>query len=60
MTAKGFVEGRRPATPNVKISHSAIRAEDTRLRTNAAQASFEHLRDLYREHGRARKEQVPS
>jgi len=50
MTAKGFVEGRRPGTPPAKITDGQIRDEDARLQTQAARACRAHLADLVRAH----------
>jgi hypothetical protein len=38
MTARGFVEGRRPTTPGAKITDREIKAEDARHMTRAAKA----------------------
>jgi len=51
MSARGFVEGRRPGTPDAKISDNEIKAEDARLQTRAAKACRMHLADLVRAHG---------
>jgi hypothetical protein len=48
MTARGFVEGRRPTTPDAKITDGQIHDEDTRLQTRAARACRAHLADLMR------------
>jgi len=52
MSARGFVEGRRPGTQDAKISDRQIKDEDARLSTRNAQACLAHLADLVREHGR--------
>jgi hypothetical protein len=52
MSAKGFVEGRRPGTPPAKITDSQIREEDVRNMTRGARACLAHLKDLVRAHGR--------
>ena len=52
MSARGFVEGRRPTTPDAKITDGQIKEEDARGRTRAAQACRAHLADLVRAHGR--------
>ena len=39
MSARGFVQGRRPGTPHAKITDHEIKAEDVRLQTRNAQAS---------------------
>jgi hypothetical protein len=52
MSAKGFVEGRRPGTPDAKISDSKIKEEDVRHMTRAAQACRLHLADLVRAYGK--------
>ena len=56
MSARGFVEGRRPGTPDAKISDNEIKAEDARQGTRNAKACRAHLADLVRAHGR--KEQA--
>ena len=50
MSARGFVEGRRPGTPPAKITDNEIKAEDVRLQTRNAQACRTHLADLVRAH----------
>jgi hypothetical protein len=55
MTARGFVEGRRPGTPPAKITDGQIKEEDARHMTRNAQACRAHLADLVRAHG-TRKE----
>jgi len=52
MSARRFVEGRRPTTPDAKITDHEIKVEDARLRTRGAQACRAHLADLVRAHGK--------
>jgi hypothetical protein len=51
MSARGHVEGRRPTTPDAKITDHEIKAEDARHLTRGAQACRAHLQDLIRAHG---------
>jgi len=51
MSARGFVEGRRPGTPPAKLTGREIKVEDVRNMTRSAKACRMHLADLVRAHG---------
>jgi len=48
MSARGFVEGRRPGTPPAKITDREIKVEDARHMTRAAKASRSTFRKMSR------------
>jgi hypothetical protein len=55
MVARGFVEGRRSAMPDVNLSDKEIAAEDRAARAKSARACELHLADLIRYHSAGRK-----